>query len=209
MLQLANNLSVARGTPHAGIVILTGRTGSGKTTLAGLVTEELHARGVRVAGILARGLLAGSRRSGFDLVDLSTGRSMPLCRVGEPGGPGHQRCGPFEFTRAGLEFGGSALAVDAGRADVVVIDEVGPLELSGGGWADALDSLTVHFDGALLIVARLAVVDAVRTRWGTPDTPVRDASRSDASTLCALLEVRVGRNTNAHRPSQHQPAPNG
>jgi nucleoside-triphosphatase THEP1 len=201
MLQLANNLSVARGEGHPRLVILTGRTGAGKTTLAGDVVERLRKRGVGVAGLLARGLVADSRRAGFDLIDLGTGREMPLCRVGEPGGPDHERCGPFEFTREGLAFGRAALAGDAMDADLVVVDEVGPLELSGGGWCGSLDRLAVHARGALLVVARLAVVDAVKTRWGTAETPVWDVAHADADALADLIAGL------AASPAGRRPAP--
>ena len=198
MLQVANSFYAPHEASHQGIVILTGETGSGKTARAGEVVDALRRRGLRVGGILARGILAGGRRSGFDLVDLSTGRTVPLCREGRDGGPGEQRWARFEFTRAGLQFGREALTVNTQGADVIVVDEVGPLELAGGGWAAALDALVNRFDGPMLLVARLALVDAVKTRWGSPSTPVWTVPGDNAGEIAgAILEQVISNRANA------------
>jgi nucleoside-triphosphatase THEP1 len=161
-----------RDASRDGMIILTGETGSGKTTCAAAVVGLLRQRGVKVGGVLATGLLNESRRSGFDITDLSTGRTVPLCREGDAGSTGEQRWGRFTFVREGLELGREALTVRGPSADVVVVDEVGPLELAGGGWAAALDELAGGFRGGILVIARLAVVGAVMARWGAASTPV-------------------------------------
>ena len=71
-----------------------------------------------------------------------------------------------------------ALGQDVQGADVVVVDEVGPFELSGGGWARALDALEA-FDGVTILVVRESVVEAVRARWGSADTTVYGVSAAD------------------------------
>ncbi len=70
MLQIANRLVISGGGRRTTrpSVIVTGATGSGKTTLVTAVVERLRARGLRVAGILAPGYLTDGRRTGFDIV---------------------------------------------------------------------------------------------------------------------------------------------
>ena len=186
------------------MVILTGEIGAGKTTRAGEVVDVLRRRGATVAGILARRAFADARHEGFDLVDLSTGRTVPLCRDGGPGGQGEEQWGRFAFTHDGLRLGREALAMDGQPADVVVVDEVGPLELSGGGWADPLDRLLDRFDGPVLLVARPAVVEAVRTRWGAASTPVCDVSRDGPDRIADVLLDRLAR---AAPPPRARPPP--
>ena len=172
MVRMADGFYDPRDASRDGMIILTGETGSGKTTCAAAVVELLRQRGVKVGGVLATGLLHESRRSGFDITDLSTGRTVPLCREGEAGSAAEQRWGRFTFAHEGLELGREALTVRGPSADVVVVDEVGPLELAGGGWAAALDELAAGFRGGILVDRRLAVVGAVRARWGAASTPV-------------------------------------
>lgn len=88
--------------------------------------------------------------------------------------------------------------MNARGADVIVVDEVGPLELAGGGWAAALDALVNRFDGPMLLVARLALVDAVKTRWGSPSTPVWTVPGDNAGEIAgAILQQVISNRANA------------
>jgi nucleoside-triphosphatase THEP1 len=189
MLQIANHLVIAGGSRRSTrpSVIVTGATGSGKTTLTAAVVEHLRARGVRIAGILAPGHLVEGRRSGFDIVDLATGERAPLAREEEHITGRHARWSRFAFSPDGLALGHKALGEDARGADVVVVDEVGPFELSGGGWADALDAIGRTFDGSLLLVVREAVVDAVKARWGSPESVVYDVATASPDAIADRL----------------------
>jgi nucleoside-triphosphatase THEP1 len=202
MLQIANRLVIAGADGRTGrpSVIVTGATGSGKTTLATAVVERLRARGSRVAGILAPGYLADGRRTGFDIVNLATGERKPLAREeARVVGP-HARWSRFAFSTEGLAFGHKALAEDARGADVVVIDEVGPFELSGGGWAGALDALVAMPTGVMLLVVRESVVDAVKARWGSAESVVCDIATAGADEIADRLTPAPGRGWRPHTP---------
>lgn len=174
------------------MVILTGRTGEGKTTLASALVERLHERRVSVAGILAPGLLADGHRTGFDLVDLASGERSPLAREGEAAPGLHARWSRFRFTDEGLALGRHALGPDAWSADVIFVDEVGPFELSGGGWAPSLDALTRSYTGVLVLVARETIVEDVKARWGATNTIVFRVP-SDPDVVADTLESVVRR----------------
>jgi nucleoside-triphosphatase THEP1 len=178
LLQIANRLVVSGAERHTALasVVITGATGAGKTTLTQAVIERLRERGARVAGVLAPGHLEAGRRTGFDIVNLATGERVPLAREQEHVAGPHPRWSRFAFSPEGLALGHRALGDDARGADVVVVDEVGPFELSGGGWADALDALAETFPGGVLLVVRESVVDAVKARWGSAGSAVYDVS---------------------------------
>lgn len=168
------------------LAILTGDTGSGKTTVLEAVVGDLSARGLEVGGILAVGLLSEGRRTGFDMRDLVTGASMPLCRESVEAERA-ERWGRFSFSSAALEQGRAVLARAAAACDVVVVDEVGGLELSGGGWAPSLDRLAGNFGGTLLLVVRRSLVDDVRERWGSGQALVFDVARDAPAKIAAAL----------------------
>lgn len=155
------------------VVILSGDTGSGKTTAAGAVVDLLRARGIRVGGFLAVGLLADGRRTGFDLRNAATGETWPLCRESaEPSGT--TRWNRFSFSDETLARGRDIFEEAPDTADVIVVDEIGGLELSGGGWAPSLDALAREFRGTLLVVVRRSLVPEVRERWGGGGAAVFD-----------------------------------
>jgi nucleoside-triphosphatase THEP1 len=140
-----------------------------------------------VAGILAPGFLAEGRRTGFDIVNLATGEREPLAREEEHVAGPHPRWSRFAFSPGGLALGHKALGEDRRGADVVVVDEVGPFELSGGGWADALDALVATSSGAMLLVVREAVVEAVKAKWGSAEAAVFDVASADPREIADRL----------------------
>ena len=173
------------------VFILTGGTGSGKTTRAREAVEGLRARGLRVGGILAPGLLEEGRRTGFDLVNLATGESTRLAREHGSDAGQHAQWSRFSFEAEGLALGRKALGPDARTADVVLVDEVGPFELAGGGWAHALDELVRDDRRPIVMVVRSSIVDAVRRRWGSTDSVAWDAAATAADEIVqAVVQTR-------------------
>lgn len=109
------------------------------------------------------GVLALKTPQGRRFHDLWTGEEMAK----EPAADGEPviAVGRFRFRAAAFAWAGRriAAAVAAG-ADLVVIDEVGPLEQRGEGLADALDALPPGLARVLLV--RSGLEDAVAARFG-------------------------------------------
>ncbi len=166
----------------ARVVIVTGERGSGKTTLAAAVVDMLRAQGVRVGGILAPGTYRDGRRYSFDVVAVATGERRPLSSRDPLPGWVEERC--FWVDPTGLALGNAALSADA--ADVVVVDEVGPWELAGSGWAARLDAL-VRGPAALLLIVRHACLFDVISRWELEPAAVVEVAGADGEAIAALL----------------------
>ncbi|MDD5630356.1 MAG: nucleoside-triphosphatase, partial [Elusimicrobia bacterium] len=168
----------------------TGAQGEGKSELVAELTRRLREAGLSLGGIHAPGFWTDGRRSGFDLVDLGSGERRPLCRTEGPESWPSQ--GPFRFAPEGLAFGLRALAEAGSRdADVVFVDEVGPLELRGGGWAAALDVLARKRRKPMVWVVREGIIDEVRRHWALAEDEVWDAGAKDASAAAAGLSAAL------------------
>ena len=120
------------------VTILCGARGTGKTTFLRAQAADAAKRGRSVGGIAAPAVFEGGQRVGYDLIDLACGERRPLARL-PVSDSASTTVGTYEFDGVTVEAGNAAViaAVRDGR-DVIGIDEVGPLELRGLGWAPAV-----------------------------------------------------------------------
>jgi len=140
--------------------ILHGDIGSGKTTRAkDWVTEQA------LAGRLVGGVLARKTSEGRRFVDLITGDEVALEHPAD--GEDTVAVGRFLFRRAAFDWATRRVeaAVSAG-ASVVIIDEVGPLEMRGEGFAPLLDRLA-HVRPMVIqvLLVRSSLTQAVAERF--------------------------------------------
>jgi nucleoside-triphosphatase THEP1 len=144
------------------IVLLTGESGCGKTTLCARVVASLKARGLDVAGVLTLPRFADGEKIGMDVEDVRTGERGALAERAAVGAGTANLA--WKFDDAGLARGAQILR-DAPPCDVLVIDELGPLELIHNvGWIVALDVLQTGHYRAALVVVRPGLVENFQAR---------------------------------------------
>lgn len=143
------------------LVILTGQRGTGKTTLCLALAEWARQQGWKVGGIVS--LSEGEQRERYRVRDLLS-RDESL--LAQQGATGEVKVGNFSFTMEGVELGRRALErALAEDVDLLIVDEVGPLELKGGGWAPLLDRLHTRTRGITIWVVRPELVAEVQRRY--------------------------------------------
>ena len=122
------------------IFLVTGRVQGGKTSYLTELAELVKDKGSKVGGFLSPGSFESGKRSGFRLKNLLTGSELPMAAVRET--PGWVRYRRFWFNpdafRTGREWISASLAE---KVDLLMIDEVGPMELEGSGWYESLNFL--------------------------------------------------------------------
>ncbi|MCP4119171.1 MAG: hypothetical protein GY737_27955 [Desulfobacteraceae bacterium] len=176
-------------------IIITGDVQSGKSTLAAGLVKFLEKRGVAMAGILAIGLWKDDQRHGFDLVDLKTCEKTPLARRRID--PADGSITPFQFFDTGMAAGEKAL--DAARchnASVIMVDEVGKLELKGKGWAPFLDSLLAIEPAVHIWIVRESLVAEVCRRWQFQTPVIVRADDGDSLERLKALCIKEHHNDN-------------
>jgi nucleoside-triphosphatase len=118
------------------LLLLTGSPGVGKTTVLLRVVESLKAKGYSVGGMLSREVRSCGVRVGFEVLDLSSGRCGWLAHVDQKSGP---QVGRYRVNLEDLNsIGAEAIVKAAESLDVVVIDEVGPMELFSEKFKEAV-----------------------------------------------------------------------
>jgi nucleoside-triphosphatase THEP1 len=142
------------------VVLLTGGKESGKTTACRHLVERARGLGLTCAGIISPPRLEGGAKVGIDVVDVRTGERRALAEV--DGRPAALRAGPHRFDEAAVARARDLLDT-ACPCDILVVDEIGPLELEGGrGWANALEVLRGGEYRLAVAVVRPRLVEAVR-----------------------------------------------
>ncbi len=164
------------------VFIISGKIGSGKTTHLIEILQLLKDSGSKLSGIIAHGLLDDNLRTGFDVEDINSGQRVPLCRQ-ENMDDHAEQTGQFSFSKAGIEFGMNALDKEC---DLLVIDEIGPLELSGGGWSKKMHA---SFTPLLLVVR-----DELVTKIESLFLNVIDISDSPCQ-ACATIRQHINFNS--------------
>jgi nucleoside-triphosphatase len=110
-----------------GTWLITGPPGVGKSTAVSKVVLRLKSAGVIVGGFTTAEKRSGGARTGFEIRDLTTGRTGVLASDSTKFGP---RVGRYRVNLTDLAgVGATGLEAAAATSEVIVIDEVGPMEL--------------------------------------------------------------------------------
>ncbi len=121
-----------------GNIVVTGRPGSGKTTLVMRIAERLAARGFKAGGFITEEIRKGRGRVGFLVRDLA-GNAKVLAHVSYRG---KQRVGKYGVDVAAFEsIALHALMSGKEEADLLIIDEIGRMELFSPSFRSALPGL--------------------------------------------------------------------
>jgi nucleoside-triphosphatase len=115
-------------SPSTRAWLLTGPPGIGKSTVVAKAIYLLRSQGHGVGGCLTKERKVGRERVAFTLSDVMSGRQGELASIKGNLGP---RVGRYRVNVATLaDIGARALSDAAAIADVIVIDEIGPMELT-------------------------------------------------------------------------------
>jgi nucleoside-triphosphatase len=181
-------------------ILLEGRPGVGKTTVARRLVDELRGAGVPISGFTTEEMRHDGGRVGFAIETVAGERDV-LAHVDLPGPP---RVGRYGVDVAVLERlaipaldpgpdGGAA----AGPTAVVVVDELGKMELASGRFCEAVAAL---FGKPVDVVATVMVAphpftDELKRHPRIEVVHVMAATREDLPARLArrLVRLRPGR----------------
>jgi molybdopterin-guanine dinucleotide biosynthesis protein A len=170
-------------------LLVVGEPGSGKTSWCREYIDRRRRSGSSVGGILSPAIEKQGQRVGSNALDLLTGQEVPFARVSRYRSfQGGEKIGDYTISRKGISFACRAIkrAVED-RCDLVVIDEVGPLELTGKGLMSAVE-LALASAVNILIVVRSSLEEALQSRYPEYEfVVVADLTRS-ASNMTELKD---------------------
>lgn len=166
------------------VVLLTGQIGSGKSTVAARIVALAQGRGLRSDGLLCPARLdERGRKVGIDGLRLGTGERRPLADrdLSQPG----VHCGIWRFEPEAMEWMLAAL-LDAirQRPDVLVVDEIGPMELlENRGLAPVIPELTAGTVPLAIVLVRRAFLAALVERLAGCQVKVYEVTQATRDAL--------------------------
>jgi len=145
--------------PSPEIIIITGSVNSGKSQLLEKLADQERKNGALVSGIIAQAVFERGFKAGFDVLNVSTGKIRLLARISKT--QDELFCaGKYSFSEAGFIFAKQAI-LDFHKGGAVFLDEIGPLELEGRGYADCLRTLLGSDIARLYLAVRNSCLPAV------------------------------------------------
>lgn len=136
-------------------VLIAGRKDSGKTAYLGWLANRAKSRGWRVGGFLSLGEFEGARKARYYLLDIAAGEKRLLAWRQVAATP--LKIGPYAFDPAVFKWAEQRIRRQM-AADILMLDEYGPLEQRGMGFRPTLDFLLSHYRGILVITVRPALL---------------------------------------------------
>lgn len=129
------------------IIVVTGQVGAGKSTVCRKVIDLYRQQGYECGGIISykdtdNNIIAEDIRTGIKMILASRNTGYEGLRTGA-----------YYFNPEGLEFGKHLIEKEAGSY-LLVVDEIGPLELARAGFSNAITLMNGKKVGNSIVVIR-------------------------------------------------------
>ena len=157
------------------VIVVTGAIGIGKTTVCEKVIKIARSQGYSCGGIIT----CKGQNEDIIIEDVQTGETKVLASTSNIyQGP---RTAKYFFNPEGIDFG--IHAIDRGTAsDILLVDELGHLELRGEGFANVIEQIIGGKVKTCILVIRKELLSAFLPRLGAT-TSVFEATINNRNQL--------------------------
>ena len=146
------------------LILITGEIGSGKTSLCRELVKIARQKDVDLAGLISPGVFNNQDKIAIDVHDLRSGKQKRLAELNKNQNQG-LRTKRWAFDPEAVAWGNQILA-EAAPCDLLLIDEIGPLELNRDqGWVNALQTLKAGKYQCAVVVIRPSLLTQARELW--------------------------------------------
>ena len=168
------------------VFILTGSLGQGKTTQLQKILEILKENDIPAGGIYSPKIMEDNVTIGYDIVNIMNNERKIFLR--QSGDESFNKIGRFYIFTSGLQIGIEALKPSANvNNKIVIIDEIGQLELGNNGWASSIQDLIENANSHILLVVRDSFVEKVTQKWDFRQKYIYNISDMNYLTISSLI----------------------
>lgn len=169
------------------IYILTGPVHSGKTTLLKNTIPMLRKQNFRIDGYLSESIWQNEEILGYNLFDLKDIQSHPFIR--KHGREDWETIGPFSLLPETLEKAKKIIRRSP-CSDLCVVDEVGPLELTGNGVWPALKDVLILGKLHFFLIVRDSILKSFLEKIQRDDFAIYDIEQEKTPSRMAASLLR-------------------
>jgi nucleoside-triphosphatase len=170
-------------------LFLTGEPGCGKTTVVKATAELLTFRGLKVGGMTSSEMRESGIRIGFGIEDLMTHEHGELAKSTAGNGP---RVGRYVVNLMDLErIGAGAINRAIHAAQVIIIDELGPMELHSLRFIESVNASLSSDRHILATIHKRARHPLVMLVKSNPKFEILEVTHENRDELPDLLAKRI------------------
>jgi len=148
----------------AEVILLTGELQSGKTNLCLDIYQLAQEANIRVGGVISPAVFSGDIKTAIDALDLKSGirKRLAELRTSHESDLETQR---WSFDPEAVDWGNKML-LEAVPCDLLLIDELGPLEFHREqGWVNGFAVIDSEEYAAAVIVIRPSLIKEAARLW--------------------------------------------
>jgi len=173
------------------IFIITGTREGGKTQFINDLFDFLSLFEKKIAGFLSRGSFNDQGQKDFILRNLKNGNEIHLASRNEL--EGYEQRGNFFFNTNAINAGNKIIE-DAliEKEKIIILDEIGPLELSGKVWHDSFLRILNNHKGILIFSTRKRMMDRIIENYKIHEAFIEDieltSPRKTGNSIISLMK---------------------
>ena len=165
-------------------ILITGSVSSGKSYLLQSIIDYLHNENTQIGGIVCPAVRDGEQKIGYQVIDISTGESMMLCNITDKNEGINS--GKYYFSNSAFSFGEEAIKRSMKNSQVIIVDEIGNLELKCQGWYDIAYHLLKNMKtnpqiSCIILSVRKSILNDIIKMFDISDYVIFDIDKYNSS----------------------------
>ena len=162
---------------QAKVFIVSGDISEGKTTFLAKLAGNLQSNDISVGGFYAPRITQNGQTTGYSLVSIETGEQYAFLSTRK--NDTDHGIGRFKVNSETLEHAKQMFSTDSiQKKNVIMIDEIGRMELNGKGWKNTLENLLTFPDLCLILAVRNDFVNMVIEKFNIGNSTLLPVSKT-------------------------------
>lgn len=163
------------------VFIVSGAKNEGKTSFIKSFIELVDTKHFKLGGVISEKYFEEGEVKGYDILSIKSKERVPFLREGDF--DGCKKIRKFSIFDSGIEFGNSEITEAINLSDLIIIDEIGQLELADTGWFSSLSTGLKATSKLFVLVVRDEFVDDIIEKFDLKYSKIIKISKSTPANL--------------------------